>query len=50
MYSYKYTLAKRAVIATFDLSAANLQAMLTDHWLSDAQNVIQLRLTESVVA
>ena len=49
MYSYKYTLAKRAVIATFDLSAANLDALQTDHWLSNPLNVIQLHLTESVV-
>ena len=49
-HSYKYTLARRAVIATFDLSAANLDALRTDHWLSDSQNVIQLRLSESVIA
>ena len=50
MYSYKYTLAKRAVVATFDLSAENLWSLQTDHWLSNPQNVIQLHLTETVIA
>ena len=49
VYSYKYTLARRAVIATFDLSAKNLDALSADHWLSCSLNVIQLRLHEGVV-
>ena len=49
IYSYKYTLARRAVIATFDLSAKNLTALTSDHWLRNAFNVIQLRLDTSVV-
>ena len=49
IYSYKYTLARRAVIATFDLSAKNLTAFAKDHWLRNASNVIQLRLAASVV-
>ena len=44
VYSYPYTLARRAVVATFDLSAAHLDALNTDHWLSNAKNVICLRL------
>ena len=45
MYSYPYTFASRAVIATFDLSAKNLHLFETDHWLSQRKNVIVLRLT-----
>ena len=36
MYAYPYTLCRRAVVATFDLSAANLKLLHTDHWLSDS--------------
>ena len=50
IYSYKYTLARRAVIATFDLSAKNLRAFKADHWLKNPLNVIQLHLREAVVA
>ncbi len=46
MYSYEYTLCRRGVIATFDLSAKRLAHFATDHWLSNPQNVIVLRLTE----
>ena len=45
MYAYPFTLCRRAVVATFDLSAANLEMLRTDHWLSDARNVLQLHLT-----
>lgn len=44
VYSYKYTLARRANVATFDFSAANLHLFQSDHWLKSEQNVIQLRL------
>ena len=44
MYAYPYTLCRRAVVATFDLSASNLELLQTDHWLSDSRNVMQLRL------
>ena len=50
IYSYKYTLARRAVVATFDLTAKNLAALKVDHWLQNPLNVLQLHLTESVVA
>ena len=43
---YNYSLCRRAVVATFDLSAANLDAFESDHWLSCEQNVRVLRLTE----
>ena len=46
VYSYPYTLARRAVVATFDLSAAHLSAFTTDHWLSNSKNVIVLWLEE----
>ena len=46
IYSYNYTLCNRAVVATFDLSAAHLEAFTDDHWLSERKNVITLRLTE----
>ena len=44
-YSTLYTLCRRAVVATFDLSAKGLHLFRTDHWLSDRKNVIQLHLT-----
>ena len=49
MYSYTYTLARRAVIATFDLSANHLGALASDHWLQNPLNVIQLHPQESGV-
>ena len=45
IYSYPFTLCRRAVIATFDLSAHNLHLFRTDHWLKHPENVIVLRLT-----
>ena len=45
-YAYPFTLARRAVVATMDLSAANLDLLRTDHWLSDARNVRVLRLIQ----
>ena len=44
MYAYPITFARRAVIATLDLSAKNLAMFSTDHWLLDDRNVIKLRL------
>jgi len=41
---YLYTLCRRAVVATFDLSAANLNKFAEDHWLKDPSNVVQLHL------
>ena len=46
MYSYPFTLCRRAVVATMDLSASNLQYFSEHHWLSDKRNVIVLRLME----
>ena len=46
MYSYRYCLANRAVVATFDLSAKNLSFFEEHHWLSDSRNVIKLVLTQ----
>ena len=46
MYSYVYTLHKRGIVATFDMSARNLDALRTDHWLSNSKNIIQLFLEE----
>ena len=46
IYAYNYTLCERAVVATFDLSAAHLEALEEDHWLSESRNVITLRLKE----
>ena len=48
IYSYKYTLARRAVVATFDLSAKNLSALKEDHWLKNPLNVLQLHLSGKV--
>lgn len=44
MYSYPYSLCRRAVVATFDLSARNLHMFRTDHWLRSSENVVQLWL------
>ena len=43
-FSYGYTLARRAVVATLDLSARNLHLFQTDHWLSNPKNVVQVWL------
>ena len=44
MYSYPYTLARRAVVATMDLTARNLHLIATNHWLKDPRNVCCLWL------
>ena len=45
VYAYTYTLCRRAVVATCDLSARSLHLLKLDHWLADPRNVIQLHLT-----
>ena len=50
VYSYKYTLVRRGIVATFDMSAYHLEAFETDHWLSNRKNIIQLNLTEQAWA
>ena len=44
VYSYPYTLARRAVVATLDLTAKNLHMLYTNHWLRDEKNAICVRL------
>ena len=44
VYSYPYTLARRAVVATLDLTAKNLHMLYTNHWLRDEKNVLCVRL------
>ena len=46
VYSYNYSFCGRAVVVTFDLSAENLSALHSDHWLSNRQNVEVLWLTQ----
>ena len=46
VYAYPYTLARRAVVATLDLTARNLHMLKTNHWMQDAGNVIVVRLNE----
>jgi hypothetical protein len=46
MYAYGFTLSNRAVIATLDLSAAHLDQLEENHWLSNPGNVLLLRLAE----
>ena len=48
MNSYKYTLARRTVVATFDSSASHLEALSSDHRLLNPLSVVQLHLRESV--
>ena len=43
-FSNVYSLHRRAVVATFDLSAANLHLFDSDHWLSNPKNIVCLRL------
>ena len=43
-FSYPFTLARRGVVATMDLSADNMHLLQSDHWLSDPRNIIQLHL------
>ena len=50
VYAYRYTFCRRAVVATRDLSAANLDQFEKDHWLSSALNVIVLRLAKPAFA
>ena len=45
-HAYAYTLTRKAVVATMDLSAKNLKLLETDHWLADKRNVLQLHLSE----
>ena len=47
MYSYTYALCRRAVVATFDLSAKNLEALREDHWFKDPRNALQLWLEDT---
>ena len=42
MYAYPYTLCRRGVVATFDLSASNLDMFETDHWLSNEKKCLVL--------
>ena len=46
-FSYPFTLARRAVVVTMDLSAANLHLFETDHWLCNRKNIIVVKLTET---
>ena len=43
-----FTLARRAVVVTFDLSARNLHLLRSDHWLSDPKNIAPVWLTQPV--
>ena len=45
-FSYPYSLARRAIVVTMDLSAENMHLLTSDDWLSDVRNVVQLRLSE----
>merc|ERR1711884_482460 len=41
-FSSQYSLHRRAVVATFDLSATSLHMLDSDHWLSNPRSVICL--------
>ena len=47
VYAYPFTLCRRAVVATMDLSARNFELFTNHHWLSDNPNATSLQLTES---
>ena len=44
VYSYPYTLARRAVVVTVDLTALNLHLFKVNHWLRDPANARVLHL------
>ena len=46
-FSYPFTLTRRAIVATMDLSAENLYLLKKDHWLSDRRNVLQVHLSQA---
>jgi hypothetical protein len=50
VYAYPFTLCRRGVVATMNLSASNLSFFDTHPWLADKRNVIVLRLDEPVQA
>ena len=45
-FSFPFTLCRRAVVITMDLSARNLHLLKSDHWLKDSRNIKQLHLTQ----
>ena len=47
IYSYPFTLARRAVVVTMDLAAKNLDFLRSNHWLKDPRNVSMVWLDES---
>ena len=49
IYTYCYTLARRAIVVTMDLSARNLHLLRSDHWLSDPNNIALEWLTAPVI-
>ena len=49
VYSYEFTLCRRAVVVTMDKAAKNIPLLDTHHWLKDRHNVLPFRLNESAV-
>ena len=49
IYAYSFTLARRAVVVTMDLSARNLHLLRSDHWLSNPKNIALEWLTAPVI-
>ena len=45
VYSYPFTLRRRAMVATMDRAAKNLALLQDHHWLSRSENVLRLELT-----
>ena len=44
MYSYPYTLARRAIVVTMDLTAKNLHSLHTNHRLKEPRNILRVTL------
>ena len=44
-HAYPFTVCRKAVIATMDTAAFNLELLATDPWLSDPRNILHLELT-----
>ena len=45
--SYCFTLERRAVVVTTDLTAKNLHMLRSNHWLKDPRHVVLVWLTEA---
>ena len=43
-FAYSFTLCRKAIVATMDTAAENLDLLASDPWLADSRNIVQLHL------